>query len=148
MARVYTEEFKYGKIKIFSKDKEIEALKKKLAEEIAKREVAEMALSEMKIKNVDLEALVKKLKEDIESKNVSLDKADMKSQKIKNTLRNSKKKLEAEEDNSKDLETQLRVKEDDIAYLEKEVAVLKDQNTRLDAAKKNMKKWSIERNED
>ncbi|ELP94557.1 hypothetical protein EIN_010830 [Entamoeba invadens IP1] len=55
------------------------SLKKKLAEEIAKREAAEKALSEMKIKNVDLEALVKKFKEDIESKKVSLEEADMKS---------------------------------------------------------------------
>ncbi|ELP88745.1 myosin-7, putative [Entamoeba invadens IP1] len=62
-----------------AKDKEIETLKKKLAEEIAKREAAEKALFEMKIKNVDLEALVQKFKEDIESKKVSLDKADMKS---------------------------------------------------------------------
>ncbi|ELP86813.1 myosin-7, putative [Entamoeba invadens IP1] len=44
-----------------------------------KREVAEKALSEMKIKNVDLEALVEELKEDIEPKKVSLDKADIKS---------------------------------------------------------------------
>ncbi|ELP90261.1 hypothetical protein EIN_339620 [Entamoeba invadens IP1] len=41
-----------------TKDKEFEALKKKLAEEITKREAAEKVLSEMKIKNVDLEALV------------------------------------------------------------------------------------------
>ncbi|ELP92409.1 myosin-6, putative [Entamoeba invadens IP1] len=191
-----------------AKDKEIETVKKKLAEEIAKREAAEKALSEMKIKNVDLEALVQEFKKDIESKKIALDKADMKSRKdqkhieelqgnIKRGMEDLskltneykkleadnqrlqdeitehkatiakkdcvitelnkdiedeegeisdlKKKLVAEGDNSKDLETQLRMKRDNkIVDLEKAVAALKDQNTQLDAAKKDIKKWSVE----
>ncbi|ELP85488.1 hypothetical protein EIN_040820, partial [Entamoeba invadens IP1] len=100
-----------------AKDKEIEALKKKLAEEIAKSEAVEKALSEMKIKNIDLETLkesvITELNKDIEDK--------------EGEISDLKKKLEAEEDNSKDLETQLHEKENIIADLEKQVKKL--QNT-------------------
>ncbi|ELP94518.1 hypothetical protein EIN_115890 [Entamoeba invadens IP1] len=90
-------------------------LLKKLQNE--KREAAEKALSEMKIKKVDLETLNK----DIEDK--------------EGEISDLKKKLEAEEDNQRISRHNCTKKEDDIADLEKQVKKL--QNTISDVNAQN-----------
>ncbi|ELP83794.1 myosin heavy chain, clone, putative [Entamoeba invadens IP1] len=168
-AKSGTEEFKFGKIKIFFKvgvlaeieerrrvDEELQPRTKKLKPsrrnllkklQNEKREVAEKALSEMKIKNVDLETLKleadnQRLQNDITEHKATIAKKDSVITELNKDIEDNegeisdlKKKLEAEEDNSKDFETQLHVKEDDIADLEKQVKKL--QNTISDVNAQN-----------
>ncbi|ELP83792.1 hypothetical protein EIN_070710 [Entamoeba invadens IP1] len=89
----------------------------------------------------NLNGSIKKLQRDLEANNTEL--TELRDRKDKNKIADLEQQVQDLEDRpvgtSNIDQTEVIKRDNQIAYLENEVAALKDQNTQLDAAKKNMK---------